>query len=79
MKNTLALGAALATVLAALASPVLAAPRHRAPVAADTDALYGQPIASQTEIVTGSGSHVIADPDPNIRTQLLRDPDPSGF
>ena len=21
----------------------------------------------------------IADPDPNIRTQLLRDPDPSGF
>jgi uncharacterized membrane protein len=79
MKNTLALSAALATVLASLASPAFAAPKHRAPVAADTHSLYGQPMASQAEIVTGSGSHVIADPDPNIRTQLLRDPDPSGF
>jgi hypothetical protein len=80
MKKTLALGAALATVLAALASPALAAPRHRAPVAGDTNGFYAQqPTASQMEIVTGSGSRVIADPDPNIRTQLLRDPDQDGF
>ena len=83
MKKTLALSAALATVLAALASPAFAAAaRHRTPVATDSDAPYGQPMASmasQSEIVTGSGSHVIADPDPNIMSQLLRDPDPSGF
>jgi hypothetical protein len=75
MKKTLALGA----MLAALASPAFATPpKHRAPVSYDTAVPYA-PLASQVEIVTGSGSHVIADPDPNIRTQLLRDPDPSGF
>jgi hypothetical protein len=79
MKNTLAPSAALAIVLVALASPTFAASKHRMPVAADTDARYASPMAPQGEIVTGSGSHVIADPDPNIRTQLLRDPDPSGF
>jgi hypothetical protein len=80
MKKTLAVGAALTTVLAALPSPAFAAPpRHRAPVSHDTMALYGSSMSAPLEIVTGSGSHVIADPDPNIRTQLLRDPDPSGF
>ena len=77
MKKTFALGVVLASALAALASPALA--KHRAPVADDTMASYSQPTPNQVEVVTGSGSHVIADPDPNIRTQLLRDPDPSGF
>jgi uncharacterized membrane protein len=80
MKKTLALTGALATVLAAVASPALAATRHRAPVAADTDTFYGQPTTGMPmEVVTGSGTRIIADPDPNIRTQLLRDPDPTGF
>jgi hypothetical protein len=79
MKKTLATCAALAAVMASLASPAFAA--HRAPVAADT---YGQVThdqygVRQATIVTGSGSTVVADPDPNIMTQLLRDPDPSGF
>lgn len=78
MKKTLALSAALA--IAAFASPAFA--KHRAaPVENDTAPYaYAQsPSAPAQEVVTGSGSHVIADPDPNIRTQLLRDPDPSGF
>lgn len=78
MKKTIAAGVALATVLASLASPAFAAPpRHRAPVTNDT--LVHQYGTHATEVVTGGGSRVIADPDPNIVTQLLRDPDPSGF
>jgi hypothetical protein len=77
MKKMFAVSATLAAVLAALASPAFA--KHRAPVAHDTVTPYGSSMPTQTEVVTGSGSHVIADPDPNIRTQLLRDPDPSGF
>ncbi len=77
MKRTFALGVVLASALAV--SPALAK-QHRAPVADDTMASsYSHASPSQVEVVTGSGSHVIADPDQNIRTQLLRDPDPSGF
>jgi hypothetical protein len=85
MKKLLATGVALATVLASLASPAFAAPpKHRAPVANDTMAPYGQSTYEQDSarhsgVVTQNGRIVGEDPDPNIRTQLLRDPDPSGF
>ena len=79
MKKLLATSAALATVLAALSSPAFAA--RRAPVGHDTP--HGQPSGDQTlarpsDVVVTEGRVVGADPDINIRTQLLRDPDP-GF
>ena len=80
MKKLLATSATLATVLAALASPAFAA--HRAPVGHDTP--YGQRSGDQTlarpsDVVVTEGRVVGADPDINIRTQLLRDPDQAGF
>jgi hypothetical protein len=84
MKKTLVTAVALGTVLAALASPAFAAPpKHRAPVAEDTNP-YGafQPerlMAPQSSVVATEGRVIGADPDPNIRTQLLHDPDPNGF
>jgi len=80
MKKLLATSAALATVLATLSSPAFAA--RRAPVGQDTP--YGQPAGDQTlarpsDVVVTEGRVVGADPDVNIRTQLLRDPDQTGF
>jgi hypothetical protein len=84
MKKTLAISVAMAAVMASLASPAVAAPKHRAPVANDTRGPYGQPpgdqlLARPSDVVTSEGRVIGADPDPNIRTQLRRDPDPSGF
>lgn len=85
MKKILAAGLALTSVLGLLASPAVAAPpKHRAPVASDATMPFGQSAtvqfgARQASVITGSGSTVLVDPDPNIVTQLLRDPDPSGF
>ncbi len=85
MKKTLTISVALAGLLASLASPAFAAPpKHRAPVANDTMAPYGdlpgdQLLARPSDVVTSEGRVIGADPDPNIRTQLLRDPNPSGF
>jgi hypothetical protein len=80
MKKLLATSAALATVLAALSSPAFAA--RRAPVGHDTP--YGQPSGDQTlarpsDLAVTEGRVVGADPDINIRTQLLRDLDQAGF
>jgi hypothetical protein len=80
MKKLLATSAALATVLAALSSPAFAA--RRAPVGHDTP--YGQPSGDQTlarpsDLAVTEGRVVGADPDINIRTQLLRDLDQGGF
>jgi len=84
MKKTFVTAVALGTVLAALASPAFAAPpKHRAPVANDTGPYGPFPqerlMAPPSSIVTAEGRIIGADPDPNIRTQLLRDPDPVGF
>ena len=80
MKKLLATSAALATVLAALSSPAFAA--RRVPVGHDTP--YGQPSGDQTlarpsDLAVTEGRVVGADPDINIRTQLLRDLDQAGF
>jgi hypothetical protein len=84
MKKLLATSAALATVLAALSSPAFAA--RRAPVGHDTpyDTTYGQSSGDQTlarpsDLAVTEGRVVGADPDINIRTQLLRDLDQGGF
>ena len=79
MKKLLIAGAALATVLAAVSSPAFAA--HRAP---DTMSPYGQPSGDQTlarpsDLAVTEGRVVGADPDINIRTQLIRDQDQAGF
>jgi hypothetical protein len=84
MKKTLVTAVALGTVLAALASPASAAPpKHRAPVADDTSPYGALPpermMAPQSSVVITDGRVVGADPDPNIRTQLLHDPYPVGF
>jgi hypothetical protein len=81
MKKLLATSAALATVLAAISSPAFAA--HRAPVGHDTMP-YVQPssdemLARPSDLAI-TDSHVVgADPDVNIRTQLIRDQDQAGF
>ena len=80
MKKLLATSAALVTVLAALSSPAFAA--RRAPVAQDTP--YGEPsgdrvLARPADVVVTEGRVVGADPDINIRTQLIRDLDQAGF
>lgn len=85
MKKLRATSVALATMIASLVSPAFAAPpKHRAPVVNDTmgsnrQSPNDQYLARQPDVVTDNGRVVGEDPDPNIRTQLLRDPDPSGF
>ena len=83
MKKLLASSVALATVLASLASPAFAASsKHRAPVANDAWAPYAQggPAGVQNPDVVTFSNHVVGeDPDQNIRTQLLRDPEPSEY
>jgi hypothetical protein len=81
MKKLLATSAALATVLAAISSPAFAA--HRAPVGHDT-MTYGQAsseemLARPSDLAITEGRVVGADPDVNIRTQLIRDQDQGGF
>jgi hypothetical protein len=83
MKKLLA-NIALATVLASLSSAAFAASRHRAPVEQDTAAPYTQSaneqlLARPSDVVTSEGRVIGADPDPGIRTQLLRDPNPTGY
>lgn len=80
-KTILAAGIALATVFA---SPAFAAPpKHRAPVANDTVSTYGrangQFMARQSDLVTFGNRVVGEDPDLNIRSQLLHDPEPSEY
>jgi hypothetical protein len=85
MNKPLTTGVALATMFAALASPAFAAPpKHRAPVANDTMVPHVQPPSDQvlgrpSDVVITEGRVVGADPDPNIRTQLMRDLDQAGF
>ena len=85
MKKLLATSAALATVFASLASPAFAAaPRRQAPVANDAAAQYLQRsheelLARPSDVVTSEGRIIGADPDQNIRTQLLRDAYPNGY
>ena len=85
MKKLLVSSIALATVLASLASPAFAASsKHRAPVANEASEPYAQggpagSYARNPDVVT-FGNHVVGeDPDQNIRTQLLRDPEPSEY
>ena len=82
MKKLLATSVALATVLAAISSPAFAA--RRAPVGHDTMSPYGQPsgdmtLARPSDLAVTDGRVVGADPDINIRTQLIRDLDQGGF
>ena len=85
MKKLLTTGAALATVFASLASPAFAAgPKHQAPVANDVVAQslqrsHEELLARPSDVVTAEGRIIGADPDQNIRTQLLHDADPNGF
>ena len=86
MKMSFVTTVAIGTVLSALAAPAFAAPpRHRAPapVANDTGPYGAFPqerlMAPPSTVVSSEGRVVGADPDPNIRTQLLHDPDPNGF
>lgn len=76
MKKSLIFSVALATVLAAPA--FAAAPKYRAPVTGN-DTPYRQTMMPPANSVITEGKLVGVDPDPNIRTQLLHDPDPSGF
>ena len=85
MKKLLASTVALATVLASLVSPAFAASsKHRAPVANDASEPYAQGgpagnYARNSDVVTFGNRVVGEDPDPSIRTQLLRDPEPSEY
>jgi hypothetical protein len=76
MKKLLATSAMLATVFATFSSPAFAA--RRAPVGYDTPS-GDQMLARPSDVVVTEGRVVGADPDANIRTQLLRDPDQGGF
>ena len=76
MKKSFASCIALA-VLASLALPAAAAPK-RAPVSGN-DTPYRQGVAVPANTVVSEGRVIGVDPDPNIRTQLFHDPDPSGF
>jgi hypothetical protein len=83
MKKLLTTSVVLATVFMTFASPAFAA-KHRASVVSDTMAPYGQPAGDQllarpSDVVTSEGRIIGADPDQNIRTQLLRDLDQAGF
>ena len=76
MKKTLIVVATLVSV----ATPVLAAPAaHRAPVNQDTSVMNGPYAAydqspAQNHNVAALGSRVVGeDPDPGIRSQLIRD------
>jgi len=79
MKKLLTASVALVTVFTALASTAFAAPsKHRAPVASDTPQSYAKNaneelLARPSDVVTAEGRIVGADPDLNIRTQILRD------
>jgi hypothetical protein len=85
MKKLLTTGVALVTVFASLASTAFAAPsKHRAPVANDTALSYAKSaneelLARPSDVVTAEGRIVGADPDLNIRTQILRDWSQPGF
>jgi hypothetical protein len=84
MKKTLVTAITLGTALMAFAAPAFAAPpKHRAPVVNDTGPYGPLPqerlMAPRSSVVSTEGRVVGADPDPNIRTQLLHDPDPTGF
>jgi len=75
MKSKLVIAAAVALA----ASPVLAAPRHRAPVGNQPMNAYGaassaQSYANRGDVVMFGNRVVGEDPDPNIRTQMLHDP-----
>lgn len=83
MKTTIATGLVLATVLAA---PAFAAPpKHRAVIDRDSTAPYAQ-VEGQSFTTRRPDDAVIlgdrvvgADPDPNIRAQILHDPVPSEY
>jgi hypothetical protein len=79
MKKSLTSSVVLAALgLATLAaSAAVAAPKHRVPLANDTP--YQQSVVPPANAVVSEGKVVGVDPDPNIRTQFLHDPDPSGF
>jgi hypothetical protein len=85
MKKLLTTSVALATVFASLASPAFAASsKHRAPVANDALVPYGKNaneelLARPSDVVTAEGRVIGADPDPSIRTEILRDRDQAGF
>lgn len=85
MKKMLATSVALATLLASLASPALAAPsKHRPRVAPDMTAPFGRSASApasmrQPDVVMLNGRVLGEDPDLNIRTQLLHDPVPDEY
>ena len=85
MKKILTTSVALVTAFTALASTAFAAPsRHRAPVANDTLQSYAKDaneelLARPSDVVTGEGRIIGADPDLSIRTEILRDRSLSGF
>jgi len=84
MKKMLTTSVALVTVFSALASTAFAASRHRAPVANDTVQSYARNaneelLARPSDVVTGEGRIIGADPDLSIRTEILRDRSLSGF
>jgi len=77
--------AAAAVLVAALASPTLAAPKHRnhgkdATRAYGTANPGGYYAPNSNGRVVAFGNRVIGqDPDPNIRLQMRRDPNPGNY
>jgi len=79
MKKSFPSCVAVAAVLASIAVPAAAAaPKHRAPVFGN-DTSNRQTVVPPANAVIINGDLIGADPDPNIRTQLLHDPYPDGF
>lgn len=76
--------AAASVLLAALASPTFAAlPKHRSQISHQTpiygDASRGAYYAPNSSVVTFGNRVIGQDPDPNIRSQMLRDPFPGNY
>ena len=79
--KALAVSAAATILVAALASPTLAAPaKHRNQVSNSATTSNGRAAYGASGNVVTLGNRVVGqDPDPNIRLQILRDPTPGNY
>ena len=82
--RTFLFGAAVAALIAALASPTFAAPAKQRTMISPRAPIYGSAANGAYYAPNGSvvifGNRVIGqDPDPNIRLQMRRDPNPGNY